>query len=480
MRFISLTVKKGLFQDTFDFNAHVNIVHSEKNSVGKTTLLRFLMFSLGYPIPGTRGLNFARYEFEADVISANHKTYRIVRFGDIVTLIGEGDDLSFSLPSDLNALHKIIFGIQNDEVLENLLGAYYVDQEKGWTLLNRGKAIGSIHFSIEGLIRGLSGRSNDELAVRLSSVKRELQKYKHMLDVARYQAEINALGENIAYDAPIDEIDTAIDVLLSERKPIFDELERVKNVIRKNMSFKKYIDSFQLRVRSLTTDEEIPVNEDTIIGFRDDANYLATKRKMVEMRLAEIDNKIANLRRQQDKENTLFDVQTSIQAFDADVAKMNVDAVSTERIIRRLETERKSLEDAITRSVKSNNPIIGELHTLISAYANELGIDERYVRPSEDYIFTSDLKSLTGAIFHKIVFAFKMSYIKIIGRYTGVNLPLILDSPSGREVDKINIADMIAILVRDFSEHQIIIASINLYDFVSPNILEIKNQLLSF
>ena len=60
----------------------------------------------------------------------------------------------------------------------------------------------------------------------------------------------------------------------------------------------------------------------------------------------------------------------------------------------------KPLEEAITRSIKDNNPLIIELHTLISGYANELGIDEQYVYPTKDYIFTSDLKSLTGAIFH--------------------------------------------------------------------------------
>ena len=312
MRFVSVRVKQGLFQDTFDFPAGVNIVYSERNSAGKTTLLRLLMFSLGYPIPSTRGINFARYEIEATIITTDDKQYRIMRYGDFVNLVGAEGEMHFSLPSDLNDLHKEIFGIQNEEVLENLLGAYYVDQEKGWTLLNRGKAIGSIHFSIEGLIRGLSNRSNNELSNRLSAVKRELQKYMHMFDVARYQAEINALGETIAFDTPNDELDTALDVLRNERKPILVELERLRNVICTNTSFKKYIDSFQLRVRSLTTGEEIPVNTDTIIGFRDDMNFLIAKRKLIEARLAEKDNKIANLQKQKNKENTLFDIQTSM------------------------------------------------------------------------------------------------------------------------------------------------------------------------
>jgi len=102
----------------------------------------------------------------------------------------------------------------------------------------------------------------------------------------------------------------------------------------------------------------------------------------------------------------------------------------------------------------------------------------RGIRPNEDYIFTSDLKSLSGAIFHKIVFAFKISYVRLIRTQTGLRLPIVLDSPSGREVDKINVSDMMKILSRDFSEHQIIIASINLYDFPEANVIELQDRLL--
>jgi hypothetical protein len=277
MRFISLTLKHGLFENKFAFPADVNIIHSEKNSVGKTTLLRCLMYSLGYPIPSTRGINFARFDFDSEIVAADNNTIiHILRSGDYITVTDGTEEHSYSMPSDIIALHRLVFGIENDEVLENLLGAYYIDQEKGWTLLNRGKAIGSIHFSIEGLIRGLSNRSNDDLAKRLSAVKRELQKYRQMLDVAQYQAEINARGENIVFNAPIDEIDTSLDVALSERKPLEEEVRRVKSVIAKNTSFKKYITDMQLRVLS-STGEEVAVNEDTIIGLKEHHDYLITK-----------------------------------------------------------------------------------------------------------------------------------------------------------------------------------------------------------
>ena len=53
-------------------------------------------------------------------------------------------------------------------MLNNLLGTFYVDQEKGWTILNRGVVIGSNHFNIEELIRGLSNRDCDKLINKMS------------------------------------------------------------------------------------------------------------------------------------------------------------------------------------------------------------------------------------------------------------------------------------------------------------------------
>jgi len=81
-------------------------------------------------------------------------------------------------------------------------------------------------------------------------------------------------------------------------------------------------------------------------------------------------------------------------------------------------------------------------------------------------------------VLHKTVFAFRLAYIIEIERAIGVKLPLILDSPSGKEVDQENIRLMMDILKRDFSDHQIIIASIYMYDFNSLNGIEIVNRLI--
>ena len=99
-------------------------------------------------------------------------------------------------------------------------------------------------------------------------------------------------------------------------------------------------------------------------------------------------------------------------------------------------------------------------------------------KSSKAYLFTSNLKELSGAMLHKMVFAFRLAYIIEIEKYLGIKLPIILDSPSGKEVDPSNVERMINILKRDFSGNQIIIASIFNYNFETVNIIELSNRLI--
>ena len=94
------------------------------------------------------------------------------------------------LPNQQNELHKLIFNTSNIDILNNLLGSFYVDQEKGWTLLNRGKVIGENRFNIESLIRGLSEIDCDDLIEKENKLKNELAKYKQMQKVSEYRDSI--------------------------------------------------------------------------------------------------------------------------------------------------------------------------------------------------------------------------------------------------------------------------------------------------
>ena len=108
-------------------------------------------------------------------------------------------------------------------------------------------------------------------------------------------------------------------------------------------------------------------------------------------------------------------------------------------------------------------------------YSQELNVEVKNVT---SYLFTRNLKELSGAVLHKLVFIYRLAAILSIEKYLGYKLPLIIDSPSGKEVDRNNVNAMMKILSRDFSENQIIVASIYEYDFKKIKRIDIKDRLI--
>ena len=108
-----------------------NIVYSAgNNSVGKTTLLCFLMYTLGYPISNTRGIRFANYETILTISNETSEQFIITRNKDYIEVLHNGAEKGYSLPVEQNELHSFIYGISNFDVIDNQLGAFYIDQEK--------------------------------------------------------------------------------------------------------------------------------------------------------------------------------------------------------------------------------------------------------------------------------------------------------------------------------------------------------------
>lgn len=477
MKFLEFTLKEGLFVKKVQFSDIANIIYSQKNTAGKTTFLRAMFYALGYPIPSTKGIKFDGMEFWITVASGV-KQYKIYRHSSYLSIDDGNEQIDYSLPTDFSEIMTLLTGCDNKDILDNLLGASYMDQEKGWTLLNRGKVIGNISFNIEALVRGLGGKECVDEIQQLDAIKRQLRKYEYMHSVAEYQEAIHEAGEDIEYDAPDEVIDRRIEVLRAEREPILEELKQIKSILRKNKLLADYIADLKLMVQS-STGEEIPITRDTLVGFIDNNEFLTARREMLAANLEEVNRKIISLQKQKGKEEQLFKVQTAIEAFDSDIKKISVDAIATQRIIEQLKRERQKLQERIRAMTKQDNSVVVELHECISSYTKELEVSEMYVAPNKDYIFTNDLKSLSGTILHKIVFSFKLAYIKLIKEKTGIVLPIVLDSPTGREVEHNAVEAMLKIIQRDYPEHQLIIASIHDYDLKDKKLIEFKDRLFS-
>lgn len=481
MIYKSIRIKEGMFERVIDFSNGVNLVFSHKNSKGKTTLLRFLLYSLGYNIPNTRKIKFDRCEVKAIIQSDTVGDIMLCRNNyDQIEVYINDEPQTYILPDQLLDLHKIIFGISNKDLLNNILGAIYADQEKGWTLLNRGTAIGSIRFNIEELIRGLSGCDCSDLINKEAQLSRELSKYRQMASIAKYRECVIAESGSLIADDYESQTESMLAQLSMRQKNLQTELKRVEKNIADNKHVKTYIGEMKLMVLAPDGETIIPVTEKNIVGLSDTLDFLITKRKMIAGELQHVMHKLSSLQKESDTENeqlSFLQSESMIDIFDKKIASVPMNAIAIETEIKRLEKSLKAIRQDISVKTKSNSSVIKSLYDNMVRFATALDVGNSESIASS-YLFTSNLKELSGAVLHKTVFAFRLAYIKEIQKKLGMKLPLILDSPSGKEVDPDNVKLMMDILKTEFADNQIIIASIFNYNFDNINIIEIKNRLI--
>ena len=438
------------------------LIYSKENSVGKSTLLRLMFYSLGYPIPGTYGLKFKKINteilFERDgekyIVKRNDnyiEIYKGLRFIHSCTLTGH-DDSWFTY----------IWGIDSIRVLKNILGAIYMDQDKGWTLLNRGKVIGNIRFNVRDLLIGLSKKGNDfenEL-VRLDEEQKLLNKTRQLQELAKTTEEFKNSSIGELREPQDEQLNNRYKNLKLQRKVVSKKINDIKKNISNEQGLKKYLVSLNMMVE--VNDKAIVINENNLLNFKDNIEFLKQKsadlqedKEKIEYEISVVKNKL------EDRVSSLFNETDVIDKTLQDISNINIDNSILDAREDELRKSISQLNERIEDKFVDSNELIDETKGWINLFADKLGVSN--VVQNKKYIFTRDIKSISGTIYYKVVFSFKMAYIKTIEKYTGIILPIVLASPSGREVTNRNITEVIEILNEYFLKNQIIIASINKY-----------------
>ena len=458
-----------------DFASKVNIIYSDRNSTGKTTLLRAILHTLGFPVPNTELIRFEDYEFKLE-LTHNGTHLLVIRKGNLLIINGQ----EFDLPVDQRAAHSFLFGISNAEILSNLLGTIYFDQEKGWTLLNRGTIIGINRFNVESFFRGLKEDESDEsyqMVEKISALNKKIAQYKLILNVAEYQATLNQdIKHNLDFQTYQQGLDSALVEKRIQLQNVEEEISRLTDVMKKNMNFSDYIEMKKVYVKNPNGGDPIRVTKDTLFEYELVEEVNSARRSMLIADRNAIKRQIASIEASQEKQTTLLNLPTADADLTSRLANISgISSVEVNAMLNKFQKEKNTLSDALKSRTKTNNIWITDAYKIISDYAKELGIPFDY----KIDIFTSNLKTKSGAILHKMVFIYKLAYIKLLSHKLGYPVPIFCDSPSGREIKRETITEMLSILKRDFTEHQVFVASIYKYDniFDEANIYETDGTL---
>ncbi len=431
---------------TYEF-LDINLITSKgENSRGKTTLLRFLIFALGFKSPLTDGVDKNKFTTIIDFTIKN-KIYKVTREDTSVKVVIDEKEVE---NEGVDYLLKI-FMLSNEEELDNILGAFYIDQEKGWTLLNRGRVIGKRHFSIEDLITIVNNLENVmKEKVYLKNLELESQKIKVLKSI-----------KSIKDTTEIKEGKVTINVSKEQ-----EELERIRKKILSIKSYMKSLDDaiedhrkFFTRLKRLglkvrIEDRVYSLTDENIIG-------LDLEDSFVELEKQELENQLELLKRRRNELKERINVKvemTTTEKLDELIKNISLD--KEEYILlqekEKINSKRKRSKNKEIKVTLSNN--IKELWEILRKVLIDLKLPDEYVTPN--IILDNKLSGKTGTILHTLTFAYKLSLIVYIRDKYQVKLPFIIDSPRSGEVNKEISNLMISLTQKYLREHQIIISSI--------------------
>lgn len=442
----------------YDFKNNFNLIFSEKNSRGKTTLLRFILYGIGYNIPSTEGIgDFNKYKVNVE-LTIEDKKIILCREGEAIILKNNNEEKTFLLPEEQYELHALIFGIDDLLILENLLAVFYIDQEKGWTMLNRGKIIGNNRFNIENYISGLSGKDLGNLYYEKEKISVEIRKYKNLLKIAEFKDEI---VDNLA----ISKTNEEISLLIKNKNKLAYQIElkekeilEVEDIIKNNENFINYIENMKIMVKG-NNGETIELKKENIINYHENEMYLKYRKSLLGHDLFKYKSDYEKIVKKIEEKNTLFDMKTILENMEDNIKNLNLDKNVVENVLNNLVNQRNKVNTKIKNYLSTNNNYLNYFYDIIDKYAIELEI-KQFIKKDHSIVLTSKLKGYSGKILAQLAFIFKLAYLKTIEEKFGIKLPFIIDSPRTSEMKEEAAIDMLNILKRDFKGYQIIVASV--------------------
>lgn len=458
MKIIRLTISdayRELFNEKFE---NKNLIWSQSNSKGKTTLIRFILFSLGYDIPSTKKINMKSYITNLE-IESNNKNFILIRNKNVFTVKcpNENFEREYNLDTECIQAQAVFLNLENKKIIENILGAFYIDQEKGWTLINRGRVISSnIRFNIEDFIIGLSNVDVSDLDAKISSKTSEINRYSAILNVVELD---EVQQDNYKEDENIIRLKNRRANIMYNIGEIDNQIKDLSELIENNDNLGKLIESYKILIR-VDNDKQVRVTRDNIVDFNINQFMLESQKKELIIEKNSLNEDLNKVNIELSEYDTLFNIDDISKQVVKQVKQSSVDQVHLEHLISQLKKEKKDYEKQKDLIVESKSDIVSFITKKIEEYATSIGVYKGYIDKESNYLFTSNLKEYSGALYHKVTLCYRLAYYSALKKYLDLDLPFIIDSPGSAEVDSDGMKAIINVVKTVVNDNQIIISSI--------------------
>ena len=433
-----------------------NLIYNSHNKQGKTTLIRFIIYGLGYTIPITHPINPEKYTVEI-VLSVLDKEIKLIRNKSNLIVKKNDGVKTFSLSGGNGYALKYILSTDNLDLMSNLLGTFYFDQEKGWSLFNRGTVIGSIDYNIYSLIYSLSGLDS-KIFEKRKLINKQYDLSKQVMKISISQDSLDEYGQGlITMDENIQGLQKQINSYSSELESHKKIRTSYEHVMKKNDEMWDYIDSLHLAI--MHNGESIEISKTNIIGLPE---TFQLNQHRIEKENAIINNLRNEIKKLQDRMSELL-IQQDVDSelIELGVRKsFKVNKELSETNVGILKQHLSDIDEEISHTVEDKN-YRKKLDECLLDYCDYLGVSDLLDR--NKLILSSDFKSRTGTGKQLLVLAYRCAALTVVSDYLNIRLPIIIDSIK-RETDDDNTKTILSFFKEKMPDHQIILSTIEKLD----------------
>lgn len=518
---------------TITFKEKDNLITSEKNSRGKSVLMKSIYHALG--ADSMFDSVFPKDEVLFDItFKSDENEYRVLRYKDcfsilknniLVNYVGSGSrpELSLFFQSEFNTSVYLKNRKKTTELAPPayLFIPYYLDQDRSWkeeqepfskqTMsqyepLNRN----DLYLYHLGLYKDDYGQLKseiDDLNSDISAMEKELcvldqsyQDVKKAIDNETIVANADELES--LYRASSDKIDKLIEkqekligILQEADKKRINCLISIRNNAKIIEKLKAKKSAGSTMVRCPNCNEEFDVELKGEVAAIYSQVVLEKENESLSFELMQLSKQITELKKQINAiSETINDVNTkAIQSrsnYEKYVTRLALTSLLDKQIseISRLNTKLTSLRESkkakienLNRIKENTNKAKNDFSDFYSKYLVYLDV---HVFSPNDIVAFKKLK-LSGSQYVRSTLAFYFAFLKVKLEFNqnGYNFPLVIDSPREGEQDEYNSVNILDfVLSEKINNCQRIVASVNAKNYITPeklkliNVIELSNE----
>lgn len=460
----TITIKSGLFgSETIEFEK--NTLVNGTNGIGKTTLLKSIIYGFGFNLPSFE------FAFQSEhptvlVVENNNQEFRIERNRDQINVYSKTSNLQYTIPDSEKSVLSYIFGINNYNILDFILKIFYFDQESGSSTSKielKNKKLRKLFFSILGM-------DEENLLVEVDTISSFISSYKSAEKI--FTKNLAIKDSNITYE----QISKKIDFLKFQSITLRRKIKSIDKLLDSNTSLIEFIEDLGLTVSKNGT--EIPVNSKTLKYFSENKQALISRKENLIYEKKTVDTELNKLNVTKTKIGEKFKAQQLIDSLSLKLINVIPDFSDLHEDLEVLTAKKKHLLNQISKNNVSLESIMREFHEYLCFLSKNFNIQPTIKESKINFILKNPYKDYSGSAILRLDIAIKLSFIKLINRHYKIALPIIIDSPQNMEMEVEKVNEILSFIQQEFSEHQIIVASIHNYKLPNTKVIHLTQRLL--